>query len=211
VTDALPDDPATARVVEAWVERAFAGFQEQGLEPAEVVTTLPEPFNGLESVVRNRSTRLTELVADAMLHTVPGADLSIYNSGSLRLDDILPAGVVTQYDVIRVLPFGGDVVSVAMSGGLVDSVLTQGRANQGAGGFLHASNATAPDGRWMVGGEPLEPGRTYRVATSAFLITGREANLSYFTPDNPSLTELGNHGDVRLAVIEELKRRYGGQ
>lgn len=209
VTDALPDDPATARVVDAWVERAYDGFRQQGLEPAEAVTTLPEPFNGLESVVRNRSTRLTSLVADAMLHAVPGAEVSVYNSGSLRIDDILPPGVVTQYDVIRILPFGGDVVSVEMRGGLLDSVLTQGRANQGSGGFLHAANASFQDGRWVVGGAPLDAGRVYRVATNAFLVTGREAGLDYFTPDNPSLTEVGRHGDIRLAVIAELRRRFG--
>jgi 5'-nucleotidase len=32
----------------------------------------------------------------------------VFNSGAIRIDDVLPAGPITQYDVIRMLPFGAD-------------------------------------------------------------------------------------------------------
>ncbi len=42
-------------------------------------------------------------------------------------------------------------------------------------------------------------------------IKGLEQNLGYLNFDNPGLTAVGEHGDIRLAVIAELKRKYGGQ
>ncbi len=209
ITDALPDDPATAAVVDKWVELGFEGFRQQGLKPAEPVVTLPDALDGRESTVRNRSSNLTDLIVQAMLGVAPQAELAITNGGSIRIDDVIPPGTLIEYDVIRILPFGGDIVSVDMKGSLLDSVLTQGVANRGTGGFLHHANVTQQAGAWQVNGQPIEPARTYRVATDAFLVTGLEQNLSYLNYDNPGLTAAGTHGDVRLAVIAELKRRYG--
>ena len=110
--------------------------------------------------------------------------------------------------MIRVLPFGGDVVSVDMKGSVLDSVLTQGVANVGTGGFLHHANVDQQDGTWRVKGQAVDPARTYRVAISDFLVKGLEQGLDYLTYNNPGLTEVGTHGDVRLAVIAELKRRF---
>ena len=40
------------------------------------------------------------------------AEAAFFNAGSIRIDDVLAPGPITQYDVIRVLPFGGAVVEV---------------------------------------------------------------------------------------------------
>ena len=125
ITDAIPEDAATAQVVEKWIGLAFEGFRQQGLKPAEPVVTLPVPLDGRESTVRNRSSNLTDLLAEAMMSVVPGSQLSLYNGGSIRIDDVIQPGTLTEYDVIRILPFGGDVLSVDMKGSLLDRVLTQ--------------------------------------------------------------------------------------
>ena len=208
ITDAIPDDEATAEVVDQWVELAFDGFRQQGLKPAERVVTLTEPLDGRESTIRNRASALTDLMADAMLAVAPEAELSIFNGGSIRIDDVLQPGTLIEYDIIRVLPFGGDVESVDMKGSLLDSVLTQGVANAGTGGFLHHAGVSGQAGQWQVNGQPIDAQRTYRVATSDFLVKGLEQGLDYLNFNNPGLTAVGKHGDVRLAVIAELKRRY---
>lgn len=215
ITDALPEDPEVAAAVERWVELANAAFREQGFDAEALVAVTTDDLDGRSAVVRNRSNTLTDLVAEGMLRAAPGADAAIFNAGSIRIDDVLPAGRVTQYDVIRILPFGGDVVEVEIAGGLLRQVLDQGVANRGTGGFLQYAGITrteSPDGSsaWAVAGAPLSEARTYRVALADFLLTGREAGLDYLMLGHPDLQRLGSRGDIRKATIAELERRYGG-
>ena len=219
VTADIPEDPATAAVVEHWVGQAFDAFRAKGFEPEALVATTTEALDGRESSVRNQPTNLTDLVAEAMLAAAagsgadpgPGAQAAVYNAGSIRIDDVLPAGPVTQYDVIRVLPFGGEIVLADMKGALLAKVLDQGLANQGKGGYLQKAGITRADnGTWQVQGQPIDPAATYRIALTDFLLTGRETGLDYLTRDNPDLTVIGDKGDIRKAVIAELERKYGG-
>ena len=208
VTDAIPDDSATAAIVDQWVDRAWEGFRASGFKPEETVVTTTEPLDGRESAVRNHPTTLTRIIADGMKRAADSVDVAIFNSGSIRIDDVLPPGAITEYDVIRVLPFGGQVVSVEMTGMLLDSVLTQGVDNKGTGGYLQSAGATQNDVIWQLDDGPVLPNRTYRVAFSDFLLTGNEANLGYLTYEHPGITKIAEHGDIRKAVIAELERRY---
>jgi 5'-nucleotidase len=151
---------------------------------------------------------LTDLTAAGMLHAAPGAELAIFNSGSIRIDDVLPPGDVTEYDIIRTLPFGGTVLSAHMNGSLLQRTLDQGKANAGTGGFLQVANvARSPAGdQWLVSGAPLEPARSYQVAINDFLLSGREIKLDFLTRDNPEVSNVGEHGDIRKALIAELQR-----
>jgi 5'-nucleotidase len=200
VTAAIPEDPQVAAVVERWVDAAFAAFRASGFEPDAVVAAVPEPLDGRESAVRNRATGLTSLVAAAMLGAAPGADLAVFNAGSIRIDDVVPAGPLRQYDVIRVLPFGGEVLAAEMKGSLLARVLAQGAANRGTGGYLHTAGAAGP----------FAADATYRVAINDFLLSGRETGLAFLTRDHPDLRVVGEHGDVRRVVIAEARRRWGG-
>ncbi len=209
ITDAIPADPKVDAVVKHWSDLAFAGFRASGFEPEAVVAEVPIALDGREASVRNGSTELTDLIGSAMLAAAPDAELAVYNSGSIRIDDVLPPGPLTQYDVIRILPFGGDVVEANLTGALLAKVLDQGRANRGEGGYLQTAKvASAPGGGWQVGGQPLDPARTYRVALNDFLLSGKESGLGYLTADNPDVTVLGTKGDIRKAVIEYLQATY---
>ena len=208
ITPELADDSNVAQAVDRWVNAAFDGFRAQGFEPTQEVATATEPLDGREASVRNFATRLTDLMAAGMLHAAPGTELAIFNGGSIRIDDVIPAGKVTEYDVIRALPFGDGVVSVQLSGDLLQRALDQGRANQGTGGFLQTANVTrnAADDGWLINGAALDVGRSYPVAINDFLLTGREIKLDFLTRDAPGLTVTGDHGDIRKALIAELQR-----
>jgi 5'-nucleotidase/UDP-sugar diphosphatase len=208
VTPELADEPTVAQAVERWVNAAFDGFRAQGFEPMNTVATTSEPLDGRESSVRNFPTRLTDLIAAGMLHAAPGTELAIFNGGSIRIDDVLPPGKVTEYDIIRTLPFGGTVLSAQMSGSLLQRTLDQGRANAGTGGYLQLANVARPPGgdQWVVNGAPLDPARSYRVATNDFLLSGRETKLDFLTRDNPEVSGVTEHGDIRKALIAELRR-----
>ncbi len=206
VTAAIPDDPPVAAVVQQWVERGFAGFRAQGFTPEATIAVLPEALDGLESSVRNQPTNLTDRIAQAMLQAAAGAELAIFNSGSIRIDDQVPAGPITQYDVIRILPFQGQVLLVELPGELLQRVLEQGQANRGTGGFLQTAQVRRDVSQgWLIQDQPLQPQRRYRVAINDFLISGREQGLDFLRLDVPGVKLLAETQDIRLALIAALQ------
>lgn len=212
ITSDIPDDPEVAQVVDEWVQRAFDGFREQGFEPENEVTNVTEPLDGTEASVRNKPTRLTELIAESMLMSAAGTDLAIFNGGAIRIDDTIPPGPITEYDVIRIMPFGGTIMSVEMTGTLLKRTLDQGQANAGMGGYLQLGNVTNDNGAWMIKGQALNEAGTYQVAINDFLLTGKESNLGFLNADdNPELTVMGEHDDLRQALIDQLQITYGAE
>jgi 5'-nucleotidase len=199
IDDRLKEGPKTAAEVKKWVDLAYAGFRADGFEPSLLVGRTDDPLDGRESAVRNHSTNLTDLILYAMRHEA-ATDTAILNGGSIRIDDVLPAGPVTQYDVIRVLPFGGKVVKATFTGALLSRVLQIGAQNIGTGGFLHYAGTT-----------PIDPAARYPLAIPEFLLTGGEANLGFLTRQNPEISDITELRDIRMAVIDELKRRFGGR
>jgi 2',3'-cyclic-nucleotide 2'-phosphodiesterase (5'-nucleotidase family) len=207
----LAADPATDQVVGKWTAIANQSFAEMGFAAQAVVYRAPAPLDGLEKSVRNQATNLTNLLGQAFWRACPQAEAVVYNSGSIRIDDQL-IGNVTQYDVVRILPFGGPLVTVALRGRLLAQVLTTGQANRGIGGYLQTVNlAPDPKGQWLLNGQPLEPERVYHVAMPDFLLTGREAGLEYLTPKNPDIQSVtpaaanSPAADVRKALISYLQ------
>ena len=203
-----PEDPAVAAEIDRWVQMAFDGFRAGGFEPDRVVVTLPEALDGRESTIRTRPTLLGTLIAEGFRRAA-GAEAAVFNGGSVRIDDVIRPGAFSEYDAIRALPFGGEVLAVEMSGALLAQLLTQGDANAGTGGYLHVAGIATDGDVPMVGGAPIDPARTYTVATNDFLVSGRETNLDWFSVEgNDGITETGRYGDVRQALFAELKRRY---
>jgi 5'-nucleotidase len=195
VTDAMKEGPRTAAEVRKWTEVGFEGFRRDGFDPAAIVTRLTASLDGRESSVRNGPTRLTALITEAMRHEA-GTEIAIFNGGSIRIDDVLGPGPVTQYDVIRVLPFGGKVVKATFTGALLSRVLEIGKQNQGTGGYLHSAGVPAT----------IDPAGRYTLAISDFLLTGMETNLGFLTRQNPEVSDISDLRDIRMAVIDELKR-----
>ena len=206
VTDSIPQDPAVAELVRQWTDSAYAAFRQDGLDPARLVATVTAPLDARETIIRNGENGFTRLITASLRAEAGDADVALMNSGSIRLDDLLPPGPVTEYDVIRLLPFGGRVVVAEMPGALLQRALDQGDLNRGIGGFLLRDGAARSAAGWTVAGAPLDTLRRYRVVTTDFLVSGGEQNMSWFRP--PALTVERTLRDIRLVVIDELKRRY---
>ena len=200
VDDTMPEGPRTAAEVRRWRDLAFDAFRKDGFEPEEVVAVIAEPLDAREAIIRNGPTGMTTLILDAMRQEA-GTPIAIFNSGSIRLDDELNPGPVTQYDVIRVLPFGGKVVRATITGALLSRVLQIGEQNKGTGGYLQSAGIPAS----------IDPAGRYTLAISDFLLTGGEANLGFLTRQNPETSDIADLRDVRVAVIEALKKKYPGR
>jgi len=212
ITEEIPEDTAVGQVVQGWIDQAFNAFRKMGFEPGKLVVNSPITLDGRESTVRNYPGKLTDIIVEGFLNATPGAELAIFNGGSVRIDDELPPGNISEYDVIRILPFGGNVVQVEMRGRLLQQVLEQGVANKGTGGFLHAANVTwnAPGNAWLINGKPLDQRRNYKTALNDFLLTGNEQGLSFLNRQNPDLKVLNeNVIDVRRALIVQLQKIFG--
>jgi 5'-nucleotidase len=116
---------------------------------------------------------------------------------------VFPAGPISQYDIIRMLPFGGKVLAVQMPGYLLQLVLTQGLANRGQGGYLQTANVNQDaTGKWLIGGQPLQLQRLYKVAINDFLMSGREQGLDFLNLNVPGVTLLAKKRDIRFVVIQ---------
>jgi 5'-nucleotidase / UDP-sugar diphosphatase len=191
----VPQGPRTAAIVQKWVDLGFAAFRAEGFDPARVVATIDTPIDDRESAVRNRSTNGTTQILEAMRNEAK-TDIAIFNAGSIRLDDRLLPGPVTQYDIIRVLPFGGKVLKATFTGALLKRVLDIGVTNRGTGGFLHSVGVPAT----------IEPAGRYTLAISDFLLTGGETNLGFLTRQNPEVSDIQEFRDIRMAVIDQLQR-----
>jgi 5'-nucleotidase len=195
VDASVKEGPRTAAEVKKWVDLGFQAFRAQGFDPFDVVATIDEPLYGRESAVRNGPTRLTEIIVDAMRKDA-ATQMAVFNSGSIRIDDTVPPGPVTQYDVIRILPFGGKTLKATFTGALLKRVLEIGVNNRGTGGYLQT--AGIPD--------TIDPAARYTLAITEFMLTGGEQNLGFLTRQNPEISDITELRDVRLAFIDELKR-----
>ena len=201
-------EPGVQGVVRKWMARALNAFRASGFDLERTIAIVDEPLDGRESTVRNQTGRLTDLIAAAFARESGKVDVAILNGGSIRIDDVIPPGPVTEYEVLRILPFGGRVVRASMEGALLRSVLDIGLTNRGTGGFLHTRGAVHDGKQWMIAGTPLDPVAKYTVATTDFLLSGGETNLGFLTRTNPGVYDVQELRDVRLAVIAELRAQY---
>lgn len=212
----VPLDSTTNVTVQKWVKIAADNFASSGFDAAAVIPYEGEPLIGNETPTRNASTNLTRLIAASMLFAAPEADAAVYNSGSIRLDDVLYPPI-TQYDILRTLPFGGGLRVVQMKGSLLQQLLNQGVANKGSGGWLQYANISQSEfaRTWQIKGQLLNAEGVYTVVIPDFLLTGKEANMGFFTEKNPGVlkvypaqTAVGHpQSDIRQAIIQYLSAK----
>ena len=161
---------------------AYLGGLEQELD-VEIGSTSVE-LDSRRSVVRSRESAFANLFADAM-RAATGADVALTNGGGIRADKVYPPGTtLLRRDIQSELPFGNKTILIEASGADLLAALENGVSGieAGAGRFPHVSGmafrfdaSKLPGSRVAgvtVGGEPLDPSRTYRLATNDFLGRG---------------------------------------
>ena len=209
-------DSLTNLTVQKWMKIAADVFGSSGFNPFAVVPYKGDPLEGREGPVRSSSTNLTRLITDAMLFAAPQAQASIFNAGSIRVDDVLHPPV-TQYDILRTLPFGGGIRELDVTGALLLQVLEAGRKNSGTGGYLQHGNIRFDESAaaWEINGVKIDSLTAYRIVVPDFLISGKETNLGFFNEKNPGVLRLyppqtivgTPQSDIRIAVIRYLEER----
>lgn len=215
IDGSVAEDPVVKDLVDEWTARAFKGFFDKGFDPLKMVYDLKnDELDGREETVRYGPCALGYLIANAMYDVSPGADLAFFNSGAIRIDDELK-GEITQYDIIRVLPFGGKIYQAEIKGSLLRQIIETGMKNKGNGGFLQFYGVESTAAGWKAKGELIDDNKTYNAAISDFLLTGMEQNFAYLTKNNPGIIKLtmpdpnvkGDlRNDIRFAVIKYFEK-----
>jgi 5'-nucleotidase len=204
INSSLPMQPRAQAIIKRWMDTGLEALRHDGFAPEAVVAVVPFALDGRDMVVRHQSGDLTTLIARAIRRET-GADIGLLNGGTIRIDDVLPAGPIRQYDIFRILPFGGTVVRATMDGATLKRVLEIGNQNVGIGGFLHPFGIALENGTWVVGGKPLDPAAKYSVGMPEFLLTGGETRLDFLSSDNPQLSDVRVFRDIRRVVMDELQ------
>lgn len=210
-------DPVTNQTVQKWMQIANENFASLGFDVKKEVMATGPGLDAREASVRSGQTNFTRLLVKAIEAAAPQAQVSIVNSGSIRPDDVLMPPL-TQYDVLRTLPFGGGITLVEMKGSLLIQILNAGLQNKGTGGFLQYSEALQyheSQKEWRLNNTAIENNNTYKVAITDFLLTGGESKMDFLTKKNPLISKIypvatSNQdpmADIRVALIQYLQKQ----
>lgn len=148
------------------------------------IARLDTPLDSRTGVVRGGEAALGNLVTDA-LRTYFAADVALTNGGGLRGDHLYPAGhVLTRRDLVAEMPFGNAVMKLSVTGATLAMALEHGLSGLPAAsgrfpqvsGLAFSFDPAAPQGHRLgpvlVGGQTLDPTRTYTLATVDYLAAG---------------------------------------
>jgi 2',3'-cyclic-nucleotide 2'-phosphodiesterase (5'-nucleotidase family) len=209
ITDKVPSLPRVQKVVSKWNAILEQEIKTVVDNPNEVIYKAEDFLDGTDTPTRSTQTNLGVLIAQAMSKSFnTPVDGALVNGGSFRLDDVLQGDIVS-LDIFRVLPFGGGVLKVALTGALLLEVLDFGLAKAGTGAYLQRYGFDQKMGVWYINNEAIDASQTYNIAFSDYLLKGFD--IPFLTPENPGIiniyspTESEPAYDIRRAVITFLK------
>ncbi len=182
---------------------------------SEVVAKTDVDLTALDAdgnkIVRAQETNLGDLCADAYLNVME-ADVAFANGGGVRAN--IPAGDITYEQILNVHPFGNMACLVEVSGQQILDALEMGYSQLPGytGGFLQVAGLTCTvntaikspvtrndkgefisiEGQRrvsdvMVGGEPIDPKGTYKLASHDYMLKQAGDGYTMFGKDNVKL------------------------
>lgn len=176
VTDEIADAPEFA-----WVFEKYKSLLEKLAVPVGATSV---ELDALSFSNRTKETNIGNFIADSYRNALD-ADIGFVNGGSIRADLIYNPGVLTERDVLSILPFNNAVLKLEITGALLKEILEHGVARSGAGednepgrfpqvsGINFTFDTSKPVGNRVVeikvGGVPFDAGKTYTFAVSDFL------------------------------------------
>ena len=211
-------DTATVKP-DAEVAAKVAEYQKQLSKELDVeIGSAATALDSRKASVRTGETAIGNLIADAT-RAAGSADVGIMNGGGIRGNRTYDAGhALTRRDVLTELPFGNVIMVVEMTGADLKAALENGVkfAGQASGRFAHISGAKikvdlkAKAGERIVtaeiGGAPLDPARTYRVAANNFVASGKEGFDAF---RNGKVVVSETDGDLLANAVMAFVREAG--
>ena len=215
--ETIPKDPMVDAAVQRWM--SALSVKLGGNDTLGQTRTLLE---GVEPAVRGRETALGNLLADvarAQMQT----DAAIINGGSIRINDDIPPGPITRYDMEGIFYYANKLVAFTATGQQILDILRNSvsRVDAGDGRFLQVSGIRfkyhARGGTFAIdasdveiGGKPLDLNGRYTVATIDYLyLHGTEDGYTLFADaTRPPKVNAEREADFR-GTVEAYIRRAG--
>jgi 5'-nucleotidase len=174
VTDKTKDDPRFASI-----NRKYATILK---ELAKLVGRTTVELDARSASGRTQETNVGNFIADAFRAST-GADVGLMNGGSIRADELIRPGPLTNRSVLSILPFKNRVVKIELDGATLRQALEHGVARSAedaepgrfpqVSGIRFTFDATRPAGSRIVNltvnGKSLDPRKKYSVATTDYL------------------------------------------
>lgn len=179
-------------------------FQEFGQQKLMVeVGSSDARLEGDRTVVRAQPAALGVMIGRSMMEKTK-ADFAVVNAGGVR--DSLPAGKITYKDVLTVHPFGNTIAVLDFSGKeALDYLAAVAKMTVGSGAFPQFAGIRLEIEKGVVvkasvGGKPIDPAATYRIAINNFVASGGDGYPKVTT--HPSYRDTGFvDADVLRAYI----------
>ncbi|MEO8962000.1 MAG: bifunctional metallophosphatase/5'-nucleotidase [Ginsengibacter sp.] len=211
VDTTIKQDYLTKIICDRWMNAAKDYFEKAGFSPdMEVCKGFTSPLDGKDASIRNGPTNLGRLITDAMLWAGEsnGCDAAILNSGAIRVDDFITPPI-TQYAVLRALPYEGKICIAKMKGWFLKKLIDSAAHLKNEGAFLQYS---IKPGKF-----PFVDSVAYPIAIGYYLISGKQSKLDYLKEGTPGIVGAvslplpsdSSLYDVRKAVISYLKKYCG--
>lgn len=210
VTAQIASDPNVEMVVNEYEGKLKAELDQPVGETAVIL-------NALQADNQSRETNLGSLIADSYREET-GADVVIFNGGSIRSNQTYGPGKLTRRDVISILPFENPIVKIEVTGATTREALEHGVAQVGkksdgrfpqVSGLKFEYDASKPSGSRIisvvVNGKPLVDSQRYSLATNSYVTSGGDGYTMFADAKYLLKPEEGNAESVALlnAIIKD--------
>jgi 5'-nucleotidase len=216
----LPFDPVTEAVVSAWQDSVL-----RRLGPEKAIATVEFALDGRDASNRAHESPLGDLVTDAM-RLGTGADAAVMNSGTMRIDDVIPPGPITNYQIESIFLFADEtrIMTFPITGARLREILEHGVAagSVGKGPYLQVSglkyswDPSKPTGSRIVGdirktdGTVVKPTDTIKLAFNVY--PACEGGDGYVVPE--AKQACANQASGPRAVdllVQHITKTLGGK
>ncbi|MEA2176020.1 MAG: 5-nucleotidase / UDP-sugar diphosphatase [Blastocatellia bacterium] len=174
VTGEVQEDPQFAEIY-----RKYGGLLA---ELNERVGHTDVELDAKSEASRSRETNVGDFIADAYRKAV-GADVSLFNGGSIRADSLIARGDLTKRDVLSILPFKNRVVKLEVTGATLRAALEHGVSRSAedkepgrfpqVSGLRFSFDASRAAGSRVtsvtINGQPLDDKKMYTLAAPTFI------------------------------------------
>ncbi len=214
----LPFDPTTQAVVSAWNDSI-----SKRLGPERVIATTQFPIDGRDVINRAQESALGDLVTDAM-RIGTGSDAAVMNSGTMRIDDVLAAGAITNYQLESIFLFSDEtrIMTFPITGARLREILEHGVAERsvGKGPYLQVSGVKfswdhlKPTGSRITGdirksdGTVIGPNDTIKLSMNVY--PACEGGDGYVVPEAKSACENRDRAPRAADLVTKHMTQYLG-